>query len=182
MEILQIQSSIPKHWIKTLQNTNSTPISNIQNSILINKSKREIVEFKCKDYYWHLIKNSMHRSNAFTAWENIYTNFKSKDSSFWKTFFKVPFICSQHISIQAFQNEIVHRTLPCNEWFKNIKIKPDCNTRQFSKKLQELLIKKVKSFFCKKKLKTKTTLQFPLLNTSHEVQEYVVTIILTYVA
>ncbi len=52
METLQIQSSIPKNWIKTLkQNTYSTPISNIQNSILINKSKREIVEIKCKDYY-----------------------------------------------------------------------------------------------------------------------------------
>ncbi len=40
METLQIQSSIPKNWIKTLkQNTYSTPISNIQNSIIINKSK-----------------------------------------------------------------------------------------------------------------------------------------------
>ncbi len=52
METLQIQSSIPKNWIKTLkQNIYSTAISNIQNSIIINKSKREIVEIKCKDYY-----------------------------------------------------------------------------------------------------------------------------------
>ncbi len=40
METLQIQTSIPKNWIKTLkQNIYSTPISNIQNNILINKSK-----------------------------------------------------------------------------------------------------------------------------------------------
>ncbi len=40
METIQIQSSIPKNWIKTLkQNTYNTPISNIQNSILINKFK-----------------------------------------------------------------------------------------------------------------------------------------------
>ncbi len=64
-------------------------------------------------------------SKAITAWENIYTNFKSKDNSFWKTIFKIPFICSRHTSIQGFQYRIIHRTLPCNEWLKNIKIKPD---------------------------------------------------------
>ncbi len=95
METLQIQSSIPKNWIKTLkQNKYSTPISNIQNSILINKSKREIVEIKCKVYYWHLINNIMHMPKAITAWENIYTNFKSQDCCFWKTIFKMPFIFS----------------------------------------------------------------------------------------
>ncbi len=91
MEILQIQWNIPKNWIKTLiQNTQSTLISNIQNSIIINKSKQEIVEIKCKDYYWHLITNIMHMPKAITPWENIYTNFKSKDSSFWKTILKCP--------------------------------------------------------------------------------------------
>ncbi len=107
METLQIQSSIPKNWIKTLnQITYSIPFSNIQNSILINKSKREIVEIKCKDYWLHLINNIMHTPKAITAWENIYTNFKSKDNSFWKTIFKMPFICRQHTSIQAFQYTI----------------------------------------------------------------------------
>ncbi len=65
----------------------------------------------------------MQKPKAIT--ENIYANFKSKVSSFWKTIFKMPFICSRHTSIQAFQYKIIHRTLPCNEWFKNKKIKPD---------------------------------------------------------
>ncbi len=105
METLQIQSSIPKNWIKTLkQNTYNTAKSNLQNRILINKSKLEIIEIKCKDYYWHLIKNIMQMLKAITAWENIYTNLTSKDSSFWNTMFKMPFIlCSRHTSIQAFQ-------------------------------------------------------------------------------
>ncbi len=37
---------------------------------------------KCKDYYWHLITNIMHTPNAITAWENIYTNFKSKMNNY----------------------------------------------------------------------------------------------------
>ncbi len=85
----------------------------------------QIVEIKCKDYYWHLFNTIMHIPKPITAWENIYTNFKSKDSSFWKTIFKMPFICSQHTSIQAFQYKIIHKTLPCNEWLENINIKPD---------------------------------------------------------
>ncbi len=39
--------------------------------------------------------------------------------------FKMPFICSRHTSIQVFQYKNIHRTLPCNEWLKNIKIKSD---------------------------------------------------------
>ncbi len=58
---------------------------------------------------------------AITSWENIYTNFKSKDCSLYKTIFKMPFLCSRHTSIQALQYKIIHRTLPCNEWLKNIK-------------------------------------------------------------
>ncbi len=32
----------------------------------------------------------MHMPKAITAWTNIYTNFKSKDSSFGKQFLKCP--------------------------------------------------------------------------------------------
>ncbi len=63
--------------------------------------------------------------NIITAWQNSYTNFKSKDSSIWKTIFKMPFICSRHTSIQAFQYKIILSTLPCYEWLKTINIKSD---------------------------------------------------------
>ncbi len=98
----------------------------------MNKSKREIVEIKCKDYYSHVINNIMHIPKAITAWENIYTNFKSKDCSFWKSIFKMTFICSPHTSIQAFQYKIIHRTLLCNELLKNIKIKTDCQCTYYN--------------------------------------------------
>ncbi len=84
-----------------------------------------MVKTNCKDYYWHLINNSTYMPKAITVWENINSNFKFKDNSFWKTNFKIPFICSQHISKQRFHHKIIHRTLPCNEWLKNIKIIAD---------------------------------------------------------
>ncbi len=35
----------------------------------------------------------------------------------------MPFICSRQTIIQTFQYRIIHRTIACNEWLKNIKIK-----------------------------------------------------------
>ncbi len=57
--------------------------------------------------------------------EYLYNISNLKIAAFGKTIFKMPVICSRHTSIQAFQYKIIHRTLPCNEWLKNIKIKPD---------------------------------------------------------
>ncbi len=102
------------------QKTYSTPIGNIQNSILINKPKREIVKTNCKDYYWHLLNNFTDMRRAITVWENINSNCNFTEDSIWKTIFKMPFICSRHTSIQTFQYKIIHRTLPCNEWLKTI--------------------------------------------------------------
>ncbi len=69
----QIHSSIPNNWNKTLkQNIYSTPITNIQHNINVNKSKLDVEKAKCKDYYWHLIINISPKS--ISPWENIYTN------------------------------------------------------------------------------------------------------------
>ncbi len=40
------------------------------------------------------------------------------------------FLCTRHTAIQTFQYRIIHRTLACNEWLKNIKIK-SVNTCSF---------------------------------------------------
>ncbi len=105
------------------QDTYSTPVTNIQNTIYIINSKLQLDKVKCKIYYWYLINNNMHTLKAIIKWENIYTNFKIKDHNFWKAIFKMPFLCSRHTTIQTLQHKIIHRTLPCNEWLNNIKIK-----------------------------------------------------------
>ncbi len=128
---LQIHSSIPNNWTKTLkEKIYSTPLANIQNSIYINKSKLNVEKVKCKEYFCHLIIKFSHLPKAISAWENIYINFKNKDYSFWKTIFRRTFICARQTTIQTFQYKIIHRKLACNEWLKNIKFKI-CNTCSF---------------------------------------------------
>ncbi len=74
------------------QKTYSAPIGNIQNNIIINKSKSEIVKINCRD--WYLINNSTNMHKEITAWKYIYSNFKFKDKIFWKIIRKMSFICS----------------------------------------------------------------------------------------
>ncbi len=120
---MQIQDKIPKKWKHILkQYTYTAPISNIKNSIHINKSKKELEKIKYKDIYWHLINNIQHTPKAIISWENVYSNFKNKGNIFWNNIFKMQFIRTRDTSIQSFQYQILHRGLPCNEWLNNIKI------------------------------------------------------------
>ncbi len=70
------------------QNTYSTQVTNIQNTIYINNSKLQLDKVKCKIYNWDLINNIIHTPKVIIKWENIYTNFKLKDHNFWKLFLK----------------------------------------------------------------------------------------------
>ncbi len=49
-----------------------------------NKSKREIEETNCKDYFWHLISNIIPMLKATTAWKNIYPILILKITAFGK--------------------------------------------------------------------------------------------------
>ncbi len=65
---MQIQDRIPKKWKHILkQYTYTAPISNIKNSLHINKSKKELKNIKCRDIYWHLINNIQHTPKAITS-------------------------------------------------------------------------------------------------------------------
>ncbi len=74
---------------------------------------------------WHLINNIIHMPKAIIAWENVYTSLKNKEDKFRKTRFTIPFISTRDTRLQSFQCKILHRTCPCNEWLKNIKIKSE---------------------------------------------------------
>ncbi len=94
---LQIYSSIPKYWIKILkEKVYSSPLTNIQNRINMNNTKIDIQKIKCKDFYWHLINNNLHKPKAISSWGNTYINFKNKDKSFWKMIFNMPFKTHNH--------------------------------------------------------------------------------------
>ncbi len=85
----------------------------------------ELEKVKCKDIYWHLINNITDTPKAIIAWKNVYTNLKNNEDEIWKTLFTVPLTSARDTRLQSFQYKILHRTLPCNEKLKNIKIKSE---------------------------------------------------------
>ncbi len=97
----------------------------IQRSVMVKVQYSVMVKGSMKTTINTTWNNSTHMLIASTAWEIIYSKFKFKDNTFWKISFKMPFNYSRHTSIQTFQYNIIHRALLCNEWLKNIKVKPD---------------------------------------------------------
>ncbi len=87
-------------------------------------------KYNIKTYHIDTLQIHSHLPLAISSSETIYNNFKNKDDRFWKTIFKMNFICSRQTTIQTFQYKIIYRILAYNEWLNNIKIKI-CNTCSF---------------------------------------------------
>ncbi len=89
IEVILLQSSIPKNWMIILKQHTYIPVTNIQNTIYINNSKLQLDKVKCKIYCLHLINNIIHTPKTITKRENIYTCFKDQISG--KKFLKCHF-------------------------------------------------------------------------------------------
>ncbi len=65
----------------------------------------------------------MHTPSSVKKWSSHYSTFKEASTNVWLRIFKVPFITVRDIKIQTFQYRLIQKTIPCNKWFHNIKIK-----------------------------------------------------------
>ena len=124
MNITQIKSSIPLAWkIKLKQCTsmpNDTPSDNI---IKVNNKSITIDKSTCKLFYWHIINTNIHKPTAIQKWSDHYPDFNTADSKVWKRIYKLSFNLVRDTKIQMFQYKILHKTIPCNKWLYDIKIK-----------------------------------------------------------
>ncbi len=75
------------------------------------------------------VNNVHHIPKGTITWEHFYNTLKKKQKKFWNIIFKMTFISTRDTTIQSFQYKILHRTLPCKDWLKNIKIKPESQFR-----------------------------------------------------
>ncbi len=128
IQILQIRQSIPLEW-RNITNKESINENNIDQKLQINLcgTLKPITKISCKDYYWHIINKAKHEPTAKTKWSDIYNEFKEVDNDIWKRIIKMSFNTCRETKIQTFQYRIIHRTIPCNKWLFNIKIKSEKN-------------------------------------------------------
>ncbi len=77
-----------------------------------------------KDFYWHIVNahTQTHTPTTVHKWSDHYSNFNISKSNVWLRLFKLAFRTTRDIKIQSFQYRIIHKFIPCNKWFHNLKI------------------------------------------------------------
>ena len=130
LEILQVRMAIPLHWRQTIRTINRNRIvrnqipklysHKIDNYITLNK-------LKSKTVYWLLISN--HLKNITPPSIGRWNGDFHIDENKWQQIFLNSFINCRSTKLQTFQYRIIHRTITCNHWLYNAKIKPspDCD-------------------------------------------------------
>ncbi len=116
--------SVPIEWKETLKQCSLMP-KNIPsgNIIKINYKMKAIAKVMCKEFYWHLINIDVHNPSSVKKWSSQYPIFKEASTNVWPRIFKLPFIPGRDTKIQTFQYRLIQKTIPCNKWLHNIKIR-----------------------------------------------------------
>ncbi len=74
-------------------------------------------------FYWNLINIDVHNPSSVKKWSSQYPIFKEAITNVWPRIFKLPFITVRDTKIQTFQYRLIQKTITCNKWLHNIKIK-----------------------------------------------------------
>ncbi len=87
---------------------------------------KAIEKVTCKEFYLQLINIDVHNPSSVKNRSSQYPIFKETSTNVWPRIFKLPFITIRDTKIQTFQYRLIQKTIPCNKWVHNIKIKNCC--------------------------------------------------------
>ncbi len=131
VNILTLKQSIPFKWRQMLNKALDRPCHSIDNQIYIKIDKKhtQMSKLKCKNLYWHFLNKDTHRPAARLKWSETFPLSTENEDDIWPRIFNMPFEIIRETKLQSFQYKLVHRTIACNKWLENIKVKPDstCN-------------------------------------------------------
>ena len=152
LSVLQLRQPIPMHWRTQLYNAPLPPLHD-QPQFKLTPSSQAIAltKLKSRQIYWALI--NMHNNSANTApkcitkWNALY----GRVAFDWEKIFCLPYKICRSTRLQSFQYRILHRTITCNHWLFNAKIKdnPNCETRNCDDTLEHFFVSynEVKDFW-----------------------------------
>ncbi len=123
LELLQVQKSIPKLWIQKINNKQISTITITNNlSLNINNTTKPIQNIKCNEIYWHIINHSVYTSTIPDKWNKSLKYLKNYNIN-WERIYYLSFKTTRETKIQSLQYRILNKTIQCNEWLYNLKIK-----------------------------------------------------------
>lgn len=142
-EILQIRSSIPFIWRRKLLNHAKEDIVINPSIFTFEDSSLQIHNLTSKRIYLSIVK--MRKPLIISSqkkWNETFPIGEEDLHNKWKEIYKSPYQVARDTKLQAFQYRVIHRTIPCNRFLKNIRILPTdvCSFCQQSDTIQHFLV------------------------------------------
>ena len=135
--------AIPLNWRKKLneevvKEDNYTTVPKLY-SPSQNKFKF-FTDYSSKDLYWQLLEQNSHNHSPAckTKWNEIFP----EHNLYWKSIYTNAFHTCRSTKLQSFQYRVLNRTIACNHWLFNLRIKdsPNCNICKIDDDLQHFFI------------------------------------------
>ena len=143
LETMQIRMAIPLNWRKKLNKevVNEDNYTTAPKLYLPSQNKFKLfTDYSSKDLYWQmLLQNSYnHLPACKPKWNEIFP----EHNLYWKSIYTNAFHACRSTKLQSFQYRVLNRTIACNHWLFNLKIKdsPNCNTCKIDDDMQHFFI------------------------------------------
>lgn len=152
LQTLQIRSAIPCKWKRLLRGPARGEL-NLKPSIKSPDGRvLQISDSSAKRIYSAILPFKLPAITSQAKWEAVYPR-DVNEHEFWEGVYTSPFRATKEPKLQAFQFRVIHRTIPCNRYLCNIRIKQvdTCTycTPESSDTLQHFLFscEKVRAFW-----------------------------------
>lgn len=141
LEVLQIRSAIPVKWKRKLigvaaQNLNGYPSFHNFEDASVN-----ILRQTSKQLYYTIVRLKKPPVSSQEKWNEFFPVAEEARQEYWADIYKRPYTSGRDTKLQLFQFRLCHRIIPCNKFFKNIRIRSDdkCSFCQGQDSIQHFL-------------------------------------------
>lgn len=99
----------------------------------------DLGKMSTKELYQVLLGGKKHRVTARASWAREYEDYVGIESDLqWKFWYSLPCSLSREVRLQSFQYRVLHRTIPCNAFLQQIRVK-DSKTYNYCDEWDDLI-------------------------------------------
>lgn len=125
LQILQLRSAIPCRWKRLLAGPRRQDLVLKPLIKAADNSTLQVSEAPAKRIYNAILPYKLPQISSQAKWDALYPSEAANSRDRWKGIYTSAFHATRESKLQAFQYRVIHRTIPCNRYLYNIKIKQD---------------------------------------------------------
>lgn len=125
LQLLQIRSAIPCKWKRLLLGARRQDLSPKPTIKLPDRSLLHVTEVTAKKVYRAILPNKLPKIPSQSKWAELYPMREEDQNKRWKQTYVFPYQATRETKLQSLQFRITHRTIPCNRYLRNIRIRQD---------------------------------------------------------